>query len=168
MAYLIGLPLLVLAAVAQSAALAHLRWLNGGADLVLLLALSWTLAGDWRGGLVWAFVGGLCLDLLSGGPLGASTPGLVLMAYLASLTEGRFWRSHILLPLATILLGTVGFHLLQLLVLSVSGFRPDVSTALWRTVLPSALINAVLMLPLYRLLRGVHHAVYAPPVELEA
>lgn len=168
MAYLIGLPLLVLAAVAQSAALAHWRLLNGGADLVLLLALSWTLAGDWRGGMVWAFVGGLCLDLLSGGPIGAATPGLVLMAYLASLTEGRFWRSHILLPLAAVLFGSVGFHLIQLFVLNASGFRLDVPSALWRTVLPSTLINTALMLPVYRLLRGVHQAVYAPPVELEA
>ena len=168
MAYLIGLPLLLLAAVAQSAVLPHLRVLDGGADVVLLLTLGWVLAGDWRGGLVWAFVGGLCLDLLSGGPVGAATVGLVLMAYLASLTEGRFWRSHVLLPLAVILFGSVGFHLLQLLILFLGGFRPEVPTALWRILLPSTLVNTALMLPLYQLMRRLHGVVYAPSVELEA
>lgn len=167
MAYLIGLPLLVLAAVAQSAVVAHWRILNGGPDVVLLLTLSWTLAGDWRGGLVWAFVGGLCLDVLSTGPVGTATIGLVLMTYLASLTEGRFWRSHVLLPLAAVLLGSIGYHLFQLLLLSLSGYAFNVSVALTRMALPAVLLNTALMLPLYRIMRGLHALVYAPPVELQ-
>ncbi len=167
MAYLIGLPLLVLAAVMQSAILPHARVLGGAADLVLLLALSWTLAGDWRGGMVWAFVGGLCLDLLSGGPLGAATVGLVLMAYFASLTEGRFWRSHVLLPLATILLGSAGFHFISLLLLVIGGHAIDVGVALWRVALPAVVVNTFFMLPVYQAMRWLHGVVYTPPVELQ-
>ena len=66
MTILVGLPLLILAAVLQSTALVHLRVLDGTLDLTLLLVLGWTLAGDWRGGMVWGLMGGLCLDLLSG------------------------------------------------------------------------------------------------------
>jgi rod shape-determining protein MreD len=160
MAYLIGLPLLVLAAVAQSTVLPHVRVLGGAADLVLLLALSWTLAGDWRGGMVWAFVGGLCLDLLSGGPLGVATIGLVLMAYFASLTEGRFWRSHFLLPLATAITCTVGFHCVYLAVISASGQAVNWGTGFGAIILPATLLNTLCMLPIYHALRWLHGLVF--------
>ncbi|MBL8056012.1 MAG: hypothetical protein JNK29_04905, partial [Anaerolineales bacterium] len=71
---LLGVPLLAAAAVLQSALLPHFRVLaGGGLDLTLVLALAWTLAGDWQGGAVWGFLGGLFLDLLSSGPLGLNT-----------------------------------------------------------------------------------------------
>src|SRR5204862_1032889 len=73
MTFLIGLPMLIVAAVLQSTALSHVHFFGGTVDLILLMTLSWTLAGDWQGGVMWGFIGGLCLDLLSGGPLGASS-----------------------------------------------------------------------------------------------
>lgn len=163
---LVGLPLLVLAAVLQSTALAHLRVLDGTLDLTLLLVLGWTLAGDWRGGMVWGLIGGLCLDLLSGAPFGTAALGLVSMAYLASLTEGRFWRSHILLPLATIILGTLGLHLVYLTVLSVSGERVNIGLALTRITLPAMVLNTAGMLPTYHLMRWLRRGVYPEPVEI--
>ena len=46
MTYLIGLPLLALAAVIQSSVLARFPIFGGRVDLVLLLALCWTLVGE--------------------------------------------------------------------------------------------------------------------------
>jgi rod shape-determining protein MreD len=162
--YLVGLPLLCLAAVAQSTILARYHFYGGTLDLVLLIVLGWTLSGDALGGLGWGFVGGLCLDLLSGGPLGATPLGLTLMAYLAGLTEGRFWGSHLLLPLAMALLGTVGFHLTSLVVLTLSGHGLDWGVSLTRIVLPSALLNTFLMWPVFSVMRWVHAQLYPPSV----
>jgi rod shape-determining protein MreD len=165
-ALLVGLPLLILAAVLQSTALVHLRVLDGTLDLTLLLVLGWTLAGDWRGGMLWGLMGGLCLDLLSGAPLGTAALGLVLMAYFASLTEGRFWHSHILLPLATILLGTVGLHLIYLIVLRLNGETVNVGLALARITLPTVVLNTAGMLPIYHAMRWLRRGVYPEPVEI--
>lgn len=162
----IGLPLLVLAAVLQSTVLAHLRVLDGTLDLTLLLVLGWTLAGDWRGGMVWGWLGGLCLDLLSGAPLGTAMLGLVVVAYFASLTEGRFWRSHILLPLATVILGTLGLHMIYLVVLRLNGEAVDVGFALTRITLPTLVLNTAGMLPVYRAMRWLRGWVYPEPVEI--
>ncbi len=164
--YLVGFPLLILAAVAQSAILARYHFFSGSPDLVLLIVLSWTLTGDSLGGVGWGFLGGLCLDVLSGGPLGATALGLTLAAYFTSLTEGRFWGSHILLPLAVALLGTLGFHLVSLVSLAVTGHLVDWGGSLARVVLPSALLNTCLMLPVYYALRWVHAQVY--PAEVVA
>src|SRR5689334_22729501 len=141
MTYIVGLPLLMAAAVLQSTVLARFHFFGGTLDLILLMTLSWTLAGDWQGGVFWGFIGGICLDLLSGAPLGASSLGLTLMAYLASLTEGRFWQSHILLPLATVMLGTVGYHGTYLIALLLSGQMVNWNLSLSYVTLPTILIN---------------------------
>lgn len=158
---LAGLPILAVAAALQSTVLPAFRVLaGGGLDLVLVLALSWTLAGDWQTGVLWGFVGGLCLDLLSGGPLGASALAGVLMTYLVSLTEGRFWRSHVLLPLAAGALGTAGFHLVTLLILAAAGRPFNWGAALGGMLLPAVLINTLAILPVYQLMRRLHGAVF--------
>jgi rod shape-determining protein MreD len=166
MTYLIGFPLLLLAAVLQSTVLSQLTFFGGTLNLVLLMALSWTLSGEGLEGVVWGFTGGLFLDVLSGGPLGASALALVLMTFFAGLTEGRFWRSHLLLPLATALLGSLGFHIISLFALFFSGHPVAVSQALWQITLPSLLVNTLGMLPVYRAVHWMHGFVYPAPVTL--
>lgn len=164
--YLLGFPLLLLAAVLQSTVLPQLTFFGGTLNLVLLMALSWTLSGEGLEGVVWGFTGGLFLDMLSGGPLGASSLALVLMTFFAGLTEGRFWRSHVLLPLATALLSALGFHAISLLMLSTSGHPIAPGQALWQIILPSVLVNTLGMLPIYRAVRWLHGFVYPAPVTL--
>jgi rod shape-determining protein MreD len=164
--YLIGLPLLALAAVVQATVLSLLHVGGGTVDLVLLLALSWTLIGEWQGGALWGLMGGLCLDLLSGGPVGAHALGLVVVAYLASLSEGRFWRSHVLLPLATVLLCTVLYHLLYLGVLAATGHPVAWLPSLVQVTLPAVLLNTLLMLPVYHSVRWLHHILHPVPVSI--
>ncbi len=163
---LVGLPLLALAAVVQATVLGRVQPLGGTVDLVLLLALSWTLVGQWQGGVVWGLLGGLSLDVLSAGPLGTHMLGLVVVAYLASLGEGRFWRSHVLLPLATALLGTLVYHLLVLAALSLAGYPVPWAEALTRITLPTVLLNTLAMLPIYHLARWLHAVVHPAPVTL--
>jgi rod shape-determining protein MreD len=166
MAYLVGLPLLALAAVLEATLLSQLRLFGGTVDLVLLLVLNWTIVGEWRGGAIWALMGGLCLDLLSGGPFGANALGLVLVAYGASLSEGRFWNSHVLLPLASVLLGTVVYHLVYLSALAVTGHTVAWSLSLSQVTLPTALLNTLLMLPVYQFVRWLHSVLYPAAVRI--
>lgn len=163
---LVGLPVLMLAAAVESSVLPDLRTPGGGGvNLVLLLTLSWTLAGDWNGGLVWGLLGGLFLDLLSGGPLGIQSLALVTTAYVASLTEGQLWRSHILLPLAAALFGSLAFQGLTLGGLAASGVAIDAAAALTGVVLPATLLNTVFILPVYVIVRRVHELVYPAAVK---
>jgi rod shape-determining protein MreD len=166
MNYLIGLPLLALAAVIQSTVFARFPIFGGQVDLVLLLALSWTLIGDWQGGMLWGLMGGLSLDTLSGGPFGATALVLVVVTYLAGLTEGRFWRSHVLLPLATALLSSVAYHLLTLALLTVTGYGVDWAYSLTRLSLPAVLLNTLFMLPVYALVRALHAFTHPAPVTI--
>jgi rod shape-determining protein MreD len=166
MSYVVGLPLLAFAAVLQATLLPQFRLFGGTVDLVLLLTLNWTIVGEWRGGSVWALMGGLCLDLLSGGPFGANALGLLLVAYGASLSEGRFWSSHVLLPLASALFGSVVYHLVYLLTLAVTGHTVNWSLSLSQVVLPTVLLNTLLMLPVYHSVRWLHSVLFPAAVSI--
>jgi rod shape-determining protein MreD len=57
---------------------------GGGLDLVLVIAVVWTMALGLEGGLVWAFLGGLVIDILLMRPLG-------LTAFIDLLAVGAAW-----------------------------------------------------------------------------
>lgn len=58
----------------------------GGAqpDLVLVLAVAWALVAGLEGGLVWAFVGGLMIDVLAARPLGSTAFVLLICVGVAT------------------------------------------------------------------------------------
>jgi rod shape-determining protein MreD len=58
----------------------------GGAqpDLVLIAAVVWTFVAGFEGALVWAFVGGLMLDVLTGRPLGSTAFTLLICVGIAA------------------------------------------------------------------------------------
>ncbi len=72
------------AALIQSTVLPFASAGGGGLDLVLVIAVVWTMALGLEGGLVWAFLGGLVIDVLLMRPLG-------LTAFIDLLAVGAAW-----------------------------------------------------------------------------
>jgi rod shape-determining protein MreD len=72
------------AALIQSTVLPFAAAGAGGLDLVLVIAVVWTMALGLEGGLVWAFLGGLVIDVLLMRPLG-------LTAFIDLLAVGAAW-----------------------------------------------------------------------------
>ena len=72
------------AALIQSTVLPFAANDGGGLDLVLVIAVVWTMALGLEGGLVWAFLGGLVIDVLLMRPLG-------LTAFIDLLAVGAAW-----------------------------------------------------------------------------
>jgi rod shape-determining protein MreD len=72
------------AALIQSTVLPFAAEGGGGLDLVLVIAVVWTMALGLEGGLVWAFLGGLVIDVLLMRPLG-------LTAFIDVLAVGAAW-----------------------------------------------------------------------------
>lgn len=59
-------------------------------NLVLVLALVWCVVRGFRQGVIWAFTGGLFLDLFSIYPFGAITLSLIFAVVVSSLINGKF------------------------------------------------------------------------------
>ncbi len=116
---------------------------------MLLVVLAWAVVRGVDEGLMWGFIGGLIVDLLSGGPLGATA-----LALLAVALAGRPWgRGAVTVPvlgppvisfLLLTFLGVVVYHLVLLFVLAWTGHAVDWRFALTQVVGPSALLNVAL------------------------
>lgn len=160
MSYVIGIPLLAVLAALQSSLVNHLRLLDGRPDLVLLAIVSWALTGRGREAMLLGFAGGIFLDLFSEVPLGVSSTALVIVAGLASFSEGQFWGVNPLMQLAAVLVSSAIFYGVGLLAILLAGRQLDLMTALSRVVLPGLFLNLVLALPAIQLGDSLHSSLF--------
>lgn len=166
MSYVVGIPLLALLAILQSSVFTYIHLLDGHFDLVLLSVIGWGLSGRSEEAMIWGMIGGLFLDLLSGLPLGSHTIPLILIAFLVSLLEGRFWEAHFLTPIGVVFLGSLVFHGLGLAVLTFVGREWDPLIAITRVILPSTFLNLLLAIPTAQIMEGLRTRLYPPKVEI--
>lgn len=138
-------PLLLVVAVLQATIVSNLTVWGVFADFPLLVVVSWGLLRGAREGMIWGFVGGLMVDLLSGAPFGAATLSLMAAGSLSGLGEATVSRTHLALPLVVVFLGTIVYDLVFLLVVQISGQTVVWLSSLVRIILPSAALNVVLM-----------------------
>ena len=119
----------------------------GGAqpDLVLILAVIWTVVVGIEGGLVWAFLGGLLIDLLAPRPLGSTAFALLLSVGAAAVYARVVVRGRYARPIAAVfLISLVNAVIFTIVNRALRGAIPlDDAVATW---LPGAVYNAVLAL----------------------
>lgn len=131
-------------ALIQDVGLAQVSILGGRPDLVFLVVTGWALLRGSTEGATWAFIGGLILDLFSGGPFGAITFSLLLVTFLVGRQWGRELGSIFLQLVLLVLIACFAYHLLLLLVLGWTGYVVDWRYGLLHVAAPSAILNAVL------------------------
>ncbi|MGD0574710.1 MAG: rod shape-determining protein MreD [Anaerolineales bacterium] len=166
MIWIIAVPLLILAALLQSAVLTQIQIFGGSLGLPLLMVLCWSILRP-EEGLGWAALGGLFSDLLSGGPLGSTSIAFTIAALAAGQLQGRLWGRHPLIIMALALLGTGISHLVSLALLGFTGRPVDVGFALAYVTLPTAFFNTLFVLPVYGLLSRLHYATRGKPAVSE-
>lgn len=113
-------------------------------SLMLLVVLVWTVVRGKDEGVMWAFVGGLIIDLLSGGPLAATALALIAGALMAGQSVGRGIGSPAVRLMLLTLLGVLAYHLVLLIVLDWTAHTVDWGYLLLRVAGPSALLNMLL------------------------
>ena len=146
-------PLLLAAAILQTCLAPHLAIMGVFPALPLLLVVNWSLVQGAREGIVWGFVAGAAMDLLSGAPFGAATLSLMVAGLLSGLASATAVRAQFVLPSVTVFLATLAFDLIFLSVVQVAGQPVDWGGTLLRIALPSALFNAILTPPFFWMAR---------------
>jgi rod shape-determining protein MreD len=112
---LYAMPLLVfVAALLQSTVVVRLVVRGVKPDLVLIIVVISTLIYGGKAGLLWAFLGGIGVDLFSGGPLGISSLGLMFAALVSGVGHRVLSRYHLLVPLGASALGTLIYGLVYM------------------------------------------------------
>lgn len=140
----VTLPLLTCAAILQTTLLSQIDVLGAQPNLMLLLVVLWSLVRGVDEGLLWAFLGGLIVDVLSGGPMAGTAIALLAAAYLAGQSLGEQVGSQVVRAMLLTVLGTAMYHLALLIVLDWTGHTVDWAFSLTRVTGPSVALNMVL------------------------
>lgn len=125
----------------------YLKVFGGMPNLVLLWVVGWGLTHR-RRGMLWAAVGGVGMDLLSGIPFGVHTLGMILAAVLAERFREGALEANLLMPLGMAFVASVIHDAIAAGALYATGWQADLVDLLFGVVLPSAVYNVVLM-PLF-------------------
>jgi rod shape-determining protein MreD len=159
--YFIMIPLLTAASLFQATAAGRMKIYGVKPDLVLLLVVIGTLVYGSRPGVVWAFIGGLGLDIFSGGPMGSSSLALMAAALVAGLGHRTLSRFNLLVPLAAIAAGTLVYAgaylgiLAVLELLDVTHHQVPLFATVQNVVVPAVVYNTTLMVVLIPFLNRI-------------
>jgi rod shape-determining protein MreD len=153
-----AVPFLTLAALAEATLLPHLRVASAQPDLTLLLVGAWSLRRGVEEGAVWAFIGGMLLDLLSAGPFAAAMFGLLAVSLVLGVDpstgigrrQSRAGEGNPITLILGVSLATLLYHLVLLAALQLAGRPLDWMDAVARVVAPRIVFNLILIYFVYR------------------
>ena len=160
---LIAAPIILLAVVLQSAVISRIYLLSGFADLPLVMLAAWALQEDVDSSWHWGIAIGLMVGFVSGIPLYVPVIGYSLIVALAQVFQRRVWQAPLLAMFSITFLGTIIVNALSFLVLSLLGTPLPVDDVLGLLVLPGVLLNMLLAVPVYAVMRDLARWVYPNP-----
>lgn len=159
--YYLMFPLIAAACLFQATAAARIKIYGVKPDLVLLLIVVGTLLYGGRSGLLWAFFGGLGLDIFSGGPMGSSSLALMAAVLVANLGHRTLSRYNVFVPILVMVGATFVYAGAYLGILGVLQFlqvtqhRVPFLATVQDVVVPATIYNTTLMVFLIPFLNRV-------------
>lgn len=141
--------LLIVAALLQTALLPRWQILAVTPGLVVVLILGWSAYRGVPETLAWVLAAGLLLDILGLDTLGANAMALLPVALLGGLARGRFFHSALVFPMVLAMAATFAYVAVLLGLRGLLGEGSGAAQALGAMTLLQALMNAVLVPPVF-------------------
>ena len=163
---LIALPVIILAVILQTAIVSRVYLLSGSADLPLVMLAAWALQEKVETAWHWAMATGLLVGFVSALPILAPVIGYFAVVGLAQVLQGRVWQAPLLAMFSVTFFGSVIASVLSFAVLRLSGVSLPVGDVLGMLTLPGVLLNMLLAIPVYAVMRDLARWVY-PSLEVE-
>jgi rod shape-determining protein MreD len=165
MRHLVAFPILALAVILQSAIVSRISLLSGYADLVLVIVIGWALQEGVKTAWHWAIVAGAMTSVVTGLPWGVPLAGFLMAVFIAQALQKRIWQAPLIAMFTVTFLASLFLHLLSFIVINLSGASIVFGDAFSLVTLPSVLLNLLLAIPVFLLMRDL--AQWAHPVEEE-
>ena len=145
------------AAILQVGVAPHLAIGGVVPNFILLVVVTLAMVEGPTAGCALGFAGGLVLDLLGSGPIGAWALVLCVVGYLTGMLQERLFAEGWLLPVTVVFAASLFAALGYWAVSSIAGEGGAFGATVLRIILPSAIYNTVLAVLIYpwlaRLLR---------------
>lgn len=143
--------ILIAAAILQTAVLPGIGRVVVLPNLVVVLVLVITARRGAVEGLIWSLVGGMVLDVLALDAIGVNMLALSAVVLISSFARKRLFHSGILVPMLLAIVATFAYAIVLTAIRGImgDGFSPPL--AVLRLTFLQALLNALLVPPLYLL-----------------
>jgi cell shape-determining protein MreD len=106
---------------------------------------------------------GLLVGFVSGIPLYVPVIAYILVVAMAQMLQRRVWQAPLLAMFSVTFLGTIIISVLSYIALSVTGVAMPVEDVLGLLILPGVLLNMLLAIPVYAVMRDLARWVYPTP-----
>jgi len=163
MRQLISIPILVLAVILQSAVVSRVTLLSGAADLPLVVLAAWALQEQVDTAWHWALAAGGLAGFVSGMPIVVPLFAYLLVVLIAQVLQRRVWQAPLLAMFVVTFIGTLLLHLLSLGFLRLGGIPLQVPDVLGLITLPAVLLNLLIAIPVFAVMRDLAVWVYPLP-----
>jgi rod shape-determining protein MreD len=160
---LVAVPVILFSVILQSSVISRVYLLSGIADLPMVMLAAWALQEDVDSAWHWAATTGLLIGFISGIPWIVPVLGYVIVVTLAQIFQRRVWQAPLLAMFTITFLGTIVMGVLSFTVLRLAGVPLPVSDVLGLLMLPSVLLNMLLAIPVYAVMRDLARWVYPTP-----
>lgn len=157
---LIGIPIMLFAAILQSSLVSNFTLLSGMADLVLVVIIAWTIDERVKYAWIWAALGALFVSIFSAMPFLVYVISYGFAAWLAFVFHRRIWQAPLLIMLGVTFVGTMVEQILSMLILQLNGSGLSFLVGFTKVTLPSVLLNLLVALPVYAIFRYLAGKVY--------
>ena len=165
MRHLVAFPILALAVILQSAIVSRISLLSGYADLVLVIVISWALQEEAETAWHWAVLAGVMSAVVTGLPWGVPLAVFLTAVFIARALQRRIWQAPLIGMFTVTFLASLFSHALVFIVLSLTGAPLSFGEAFSLVTLPSLLLNLLLAVPVFWLMRDL--ARWVNPIEEE-
>ena len=153
MKYAIGVFAVLVAAISQVAIMPAFSIFGVQPNLVIVLLVAWLAAREHLEALVLIPVAGFALGLLDSQPLGLAMLALAPLILLTDLKDLRLLDSDLLPAIALIMVAVVVYEGTIMVTLVLRGESVTWLANVTNVLVPAAIANALLLIPVYWLIR---------------
>jgi len=160
---LVAAPVIILAVMLQSAIVSRITLLSGVADLPLVVLAAWALQDEVDTAWHWAVGTSVLVGFVSGIHWSVPVLSYLVVVTFAQILQRRVWQAPLLAMFSVTFLGTVSMSVISLVVLRIVGISLPLSDAFGLVTLPAILLNMLLAIPVYAVMRDLARWVYPTP-----
>jgi len=158
--------LLGIALVFQNTVVTQIQLLYGAADLVMLVLLSWILQSEGKPKLWLGLLAGIFIGVSSASPFWLPVIGYVLLVWGVTVAQRKIWQVPVWLLLISTFIGSLVIYGLEIIYFWATGYPFDLLEVFNLVLLPSLVLNMILVLPVYGVVGEIAKAVYPREVEV--
>lgn len=163
---LLAFPVILTLTLIQVGVISRLPLLYGTGDVVLLAVTAWALHERVDAAWFWSILAGVVVSLVSALPFFIPLWGYLIVTAIARVLRQRVWQTPLLAMLLVTFTGSMIMLGLSWGVLQFQTRAYPLLTSLNLIIMPSALLNLLLAVPIYAIMNDLADFLYPEKMEL--